>query len=280
MNGACSITLSNAHYARFPFTRFLQHQRSLHRTQISLYSAVPHVLLDHQNIEEAAHVKAALEEYGLRAETMIPSNYGYSLFADPGTEHYAISLAYYQNCVRAAKQIGVRVLCLRPQHGRMDRDRQAHLDGCIAMLKEILVTAEAYSMPIALGTAAPKDAAALHTLPKLCSVLREVEHPMLGALLDTHIMSQAGETVEQWMTALGDRVYHVFLSDGRTSGYCVWGKGIYPISNYWDTLLRFGYQHGTTCFVPDFSDNDNPEAVDRIHHNKILCSEGVSSCTN
>jgi protein FrlC len=75
----------------------------------------------------------------------------------------------------------------------------------------------------------------------LAQMLDEIAAPNLGAALDTVAMATAGDTVDGYFAALGGRIRHVHLIDGKPNGHLAWGDGVLPLGEYLRALGRNGY---------------------------------------
>ena len=166
-------------------------------------------------------------------------------------------------------------MCLRPQNGILSQDPGTRMANCIAMMNGILKVAEAEQMPIALGTALPSTAAALHTAEELQGLLRAVNSPALGVLLDTHVMSAMNESIPEWAQRFGKRLYHVFFCDGRAGGYRILGQGVYPMRRYYSQLLEAGYRGDATCFLSGIAYWSEPDKADQMTMQQIFPREGA-----
>jgi len=107
----------------------------------------------------------------------------------------------------------------------------------------------------------------------LAAMLDEIDADRLGAVLDTVTMAVAGEAVDDAFAALGDRIRHVHLIDGRPMGHLAWGDGELPLCDYLQALERHGYDGWMTFEL--FGDGsyalDPQAAVER-------CDAAVREC--
>jgi len=79
----------------------------------------------------------------------------------------------------------------------------------------------------------------------IAEVLKRVPHPMIGALWDSHHPYRMGETPQQVIALLGDRLLHVQVKDARRrdSGWdlVLLGEGEVPVAEAVKLLLQRGY---------------------------------------
>ena len=96
MESQIQTVLSNAHYVRYSFAYFLRSQEQLGLKRFSLYGSTPHLFIDHRDFSEVEALACLLAQKGFSISAFLPANYGYSLFAQQETEHFAVSLEYYK----------------------------------------------------------------------------------------------------------------------------------------------------------------------------------------
>lgn len=241
----------SAQYLHVPLDDFIGAQRTRESGQVDIFAAVPHMLIDRYGCAECAGCAEALHKAGLSAPVFSAKPYGYSLFLETYSDLGEASVLYYRNCLRAARVFGAKTFCLYPANGIWSERPERLLDNAVDALRHICAEAAASGIRVALGTALCGDAPALRTLTELQEVLKRVKNDCLGALMDTHVVYQAGETPRQWFDALGDRIFHVRLSDGRSDGYRVWGEGCYPLRETLSSLEAAGYDDLITLYCPN-----------------------------
>ena len=261
------VSLCNAHYLHYPLKRFLKSQENLGRKQIALYGKVPHLLIDHYGYGAAERLGVDLEDQGFCVEALIPAGYGYSLFAEPGTDYAIASEEYYKNCIKACRFLHTDLLCIQPFNGLLSQGSNVLMANAVFMLEKILETAGNEQVRIALGTSLSSDAAALHNAAELETVIRTLGHSSLGVFLDIHVVCMEGEKPEEWFETFQDKIYCVNLADGRYTGYRAWGEGVYPLKAYADLLREKDYRGTCICFLP--CNKDNPEETDMKNYQAI-----------
>jgi len=241
------------------------------RKRIGLYGSVPHLFIDHYGYSEAIEVGKELKTRGFQVDTLIPAGYGYSIFAEQGTEHFKMSGAYYCNCIRACKYIGTDLVCIRPQNGFLSQEPKELIGNATAMLEIILHIAQEENVRIALGTNLVNETSDLHKMEELHDLISAINNPYLGVLLDTHVISMAGETIEDWVTVFGEKIFCAHIADGRENGYRPWGRGVYPMEDYIRKLPAHESKARYVCFLP--GKQEAPEQTDKIHMQMILKAE-------
>lgn len=115
------------------------------------------------------------------------------------------------------------------------------LTGVAQILSRVAPAAERLGVAIALET---HDAFA--SAATVAEVLRRIPSPAVGALWDLHHPYRVGESPEQVMDLLGDRILHVHVKDARRrpDGWdlVLLGEGEVPVARSLEMLRRRGYE--------------------------------------
>jgi sugar phosphate isomerase/epimerase len=112
-----------------------------------------------------------------------------------------------------------------------------------ALLNEVAPNAERHGVAIVLET---HDS--LSSSRTVAEVLRHVPSRAVGALWDTHHPYRMGESPDQVIDALGDRILHFHVKDARRNDAArtgwdlvLLGEGEVPVKDSVTTLVRRGY---------------------------------------
>jgi sugar phosphate isomerase/epimerase len=121
-----------------------------------------------------------------------------------------------------------------------ERPLEQVYDGMAEALGRVLPDAERLGVAITLETHDAFSSAAT-----VAEVLRRVEHPNFGALWDTHHPYRMGESPEQVLDLLGDRILHFHVKDARRRGdgwdLVLLGEGEVPVRESLAAVLARGY---------------------------------------
>lgn len=77
-------------------------------------------------------------------------------------------------------------------------------------------------------------------------MLHDVGSPALGVVIDTVAMGVAGDTVNDYRGAFGDRIRHVHLVDGAPCGHLAGGDGTMDLAGILRDLSGLGYRGAMT----------------------------------
>mgnify|MGYP001395024430 CR=1 FL=1 len=256
-------------YLSLSFGDFVNMQLAQGCVAADIFASVPHMLVDRYDCTECTECAGLARRKGLRTPVFSVKPYGYSLFFEPYSELGEASIAYFRNCVRAARVFGSETLCIYPANGIRDEEPEQLQENAAVALRYICAEAASLGMRIALGTALETDAPALRTRMELKKLLLRVGSDTLGALLDTHVAYQAGETPGHWLADLGERVFHIRLADGRNNGYRAWGEGCYPLADTLADIATSGYKGLITLYYPNGRYSNDPDRADRANRRAV-----------
>jgi len=233
----------NLHYRLFPLESFFRSQQALGIKSVELWAGAPHFLLGCDGVQDCAGLKAQAESFGLRIPVFSPECVTYPFPLCSGNpEVRRMAHDYYANAIRAAARLGAGVVPLSCAGGLKDEDGEAVFRRAAEALRALAPLAGDQGVTLAVETLCPDASVTVNTLPQLLRLLDEVDSPSVQAALDVCAVRTAGETLEQWFDALGDRIVHIHFTDGRPGGRLVWGRGLHPLDDYLQTLDRRGYR--------------------------------------
>lgn len=261
------IVGSNGLYGRYTLPFCLETQKQLGYDSIVFYHFPSHLWLDYVRCSGLSEVKTALQRCGITVEMFCAGNYGYSLYAAEDDLRGKNSLQYYKRCIDTAKELDCKLVCLRPTGGLLDHNIADEYIQLRDNLKKICGHAAQQGVTICIQTVLADEGKQLHTMEELSRLLTDV--PDACAVLDTVPMSNAGETLTQWISTLGSRIRHICFQDGRWGGCRIWGQGVFPSDRYVTELLHSGYD-GTVSLIgrTDFY-CDDPRVADKANAERI-----------
>ncbi|GAA4193701.1 sugar phosphate isomerase/epimerase family protein [Microbispora amethystogenes] len=254
------ITGSNFSYQHLPFDRFLDDAAGLGREEVELWGVAPHFHVPWVSDAEARAVRRRAASRGLRVRCLTPEQVMYPVnIASPDTRLRAASIAMFRRAAELCAELGAELLLLTPGRGFEGEPVETGLRRSADALAEIAAYAAGFGVTCVLEPLQRVESNLLNDSRALARMLDEVGAPNLGAVLDTVGMAVAGEGVDDYFDALGDRVRHVHLIDGRPAGHLAWGDGELPLADYLTAFARRGYDghmtfelfgDGTYAFAP------------------------------
>lgn len=236
------VTGSNFAYQHLPFDRFLDDAAELGREHLELWGIAPHLHVPQIGDAEARAIRRRAESRGLAVRCLTPEQVMYPVnLASPVTWLRARSVALFRRAAELCAELGAGLLLLTPGRGFEDEPVEAARRRSVDAVGEITAYAATLGVTCVLEALQRVESNLVNDSRALAAMIDEVGAPNLGAVLDTVAMAVAGESVDDYFDALGDRVRHVHLIDGRPAGHLAWGDGSLPLASYVESLGRRGY---------------------------------------
>lgn len=257
------LSAMGIHYLYYPLDYMLDAQAKAGFQTIELVGMAPHFLMDHTGFQDTAPIRKMAEEKGLAIGCFTPECAVYQyLMCSPEPGFHERSMEYFKRGLEAAEQFGATKLLTNCIGGVWDEEYDRVYERAVKSLSLLAPTAADYGITIAVETVRPEESKCIITLPELKQLLQDVSHPNIKAGLDTIAMGVAGETPEEWFSALGDDIVHTHFVDGRPYGHLVWGDGLFPLESYLDVLNKYHYEGLISQEITDFRYFEDPAAAD------------------
>ena len=257
------LSAMGIHYLYYPLDYMLDAQAAAGYRTIELVGQAPHFLLDHTGFQPPLPVRRMAEERGLTIGCFTPECAVYPyLMCAPDPDYHRRSMEYFKRGLEAAEQLGAKMLLTNCIGGLRDEEYDRIYDRAVKSLSELAPVAADHGVTIAVETVRPEESPCIITLPELQRLLRDVDHPHVKAGLDTIAMGVAGESPEEWFSALGSNIVHTHFVDGRPYGHLVWGDGLFPLGRYLGVLEANGYTGLISQEITDFRYFEDPASAD------------------
>ena len=233
----------NTHYFYYPLSLFLQQETISNRNSIVFWASVPHIWVDQYGVEPEMSCFRQITDAGISVDAIVARPYNYTLFMKEGSALARHSMAYYKNMIDLAGSWKVRLLCLELWGALRDMDRDDAIQNCSNALKELCQYAKQLGVSLAVGNVSHQNSALMNSLEEVQCLLQGVNCDNLKAVLNYGVSWLAGERLEDWMKAFGDRLALIYLSGARNggSGYPL-SQGCCPIQKILETLSKKNFR--------------------------------------
>lgn len=236
------ISGSNFSYQHRSLAECFDDLAALGRTGVELWGIAPQLHVPWLSDAEARAVRREAAARGLEIVCFTPEQVMYPVnIASPDTRLRAESVAMFRRAAELAAEFGAGRLFLTPGRGFEGEPVEAAWRRSIDALGEIAGYAERLGLECLLEPLQRVESNLVNTAADAARALADVGASNLGVALDTVAMAVAGDDVEGYFDALGDRVRHVHLIDGAPAGHLVWGEGELPLGTILAALERHGY---------------------------------------
>lgn len=241
------VAAMNQHYRSWSFPYFLQHQQKLGIESLELWLGPPHFYLDRLRYEDCRRVRKMVGEYGITIASVTSSSFAWQFqYASPDRETYKKGKDYFKNGIKAAAELGARIMTVNSGWGYEQEAEKDQLARTIETLGELSETAGEQGIVLALESLTSLESHIGDTLEKVKKIWETIDHKNLEIMVDTVAMGYQNETLEDWFHAFGEHLIHLHFidmeQDARTDDHLVWGDGGFDLDRMIETLKHYSYQ--------------------------------------
>ncbi len=238
---ASQLLVSNSLHHRIHIADYLEFQKKHGMYKMDFFSHAPHLWLDHVQQPDTSELTRLLRQYNIEIEVLTPLSYKYSISSVKNTKQSEATYEYYCNCIKTADILGCRIVVVTIEGGCFDIDFSDQWRWAVEQLRLLCIEAEKQSIILALLPSYGKLSPIMTSLPEVVQMIEDVGSNSLNTVLDTQRISMTGESITQWVEALGNRIVLVRLADGNYNGARIWGEGSLPCRRYLEEIEDWGY---------------------------------------
>ncbi len=239
---ARQITGSNFAYQHLPFETFLDDMAALGRQKLELWGVAPHLHIPRLSNADARRIRGSVAARGLQTHCLTPEQVMYPVnVASPVAWLRNESIAMFRRAAELCAELGAQLLLVTPGRGYENEPVQAAWRRSVDAIGDIAGYAATLGVMCVLEPLQRVESNLVNDYRTLAAMTDEIGAANLGAVLDTVAMAVAGESVDDAFDALGARIRHVHLIDGRPAGHLAWGDGELPLAGYLAALDRRQY---------------------------------------
>jgi len=238
-----SICGMNFHYFRHSLDRFLDDAEALGLPQVEIWGAAPHFYLADRTLADARALGATIRERGMAVACFTPEQCVYPInLGSPQAALRDRSIRYFLESLEMSVEMGSPAVLVTPGSGFADQPSDGAFVRCAEALSLIADRAQRLGQTLFLEALPPAWSNIAATAKELRAVLDAVDSKVIHGMLDTAGALGTGETVADYIAALGDRLAHVHLIDSEPSGsHLAWGDGILSAQECISALDAAGY---------------------------------------
>jgi len=233
----------NFHYFRHNLDTFLDDAEALELPLVEIWGAAPHFYLGDRTLEDARALGADVRTRGMQIASFTPEQCVYPInLGSPQAALRDRSIRYFLESLEMSVEMGSPAVLVTPGSGFADEPSQDAVARCTEALSLIADRAERLGQKLYLEALPPAWSNIAATAGELRSLLDAVNSPVLFGMLDTAGALGTGETVRDYIEALGDRLAHVHMIDSEPSGsHLAWGDGVLSAEECVAALNAAGY---------------------------------------
>lgn len=254
----------NIHYLFYSLDYFLDAQVECGIKTIELWGGAPHFYLNTMEYQNCKEVKKKIQSRGLEVKVLTPENctYQYQVAAQT-PELFEKSFQYFCNGLRAANELGCKIMQINSGWGYWNEDREEAWKRSREMLSKLADEAYKLDICLAMESLRPQESQLVVTLEDAKRMFDEVNHPNLKILIDTTAMSVSGETIDDWFAVFGKEIIHMHFIDSNPYGHLAWGLGNRDLKAYLEAINRHGYKGCLGQELTEFDYFHDPLSIDK-----------------
>ena len=258
------IAAMNIIHSYYPLEEFLSSVQSSGYELVELWTGPMHFRLDASGHDPIDDVAAALRRHDLALAAVCPeqNNPKPHNIAARGSDAQTRTYGYFANAIAVAEALGASKVVVTPGWAFLDEPRQVAWGRAVRMLASLSVIAEHSGVRLVLEALQLHESKVANTAEDLARMIDEVASPALAACLDIGAMERAGDTIDSYFAALGNRVAHCHLVDCGDVTHLAWGDGHRNMRADLDALVAHGYDG--VCSVETYNERylADPARVD------------------
>ena len=239
---------ANEHYRFYTFDTFLERQKALGFKRIYLFGGTPHVWIDAYQKDNGHEMRRRIEEKGLqcRSRTIETTSQRYAL---PRIgENDGKSLRYYELCYAYAVELGVPYVVTAANGFCLDEPESVRNMRLLEMLREQKRQAEAMGVRLVVSAKTGDATNPVQTLSDVRRIIDALGTDAPDFACETAGFYRTGETLEQWIDALGSKLVQVNLTNTLfDGGRHAWGDGYMNLDDFVSVLDRKKYKGEINC---------------------------------
>lgn len=260
----------NIHYLHYPLDYFLDSMNRMQIKNIELWGGSPHYYIEDLTISETKSIKKKIESRNLKLICFTPEQCIYPVNI-AAKEPYIRerSIRYFIKSIEAASELNSPMMLVTSGWGYLSESKEEAWKRSRDSLERILHKAELLGISLSLEPLRTDESNLVNNLSSLKKMLTEIHSPVLKGMIDTIPMALAGESIEDYFSALGKDLVHIHFIDGKPRGHLAWGDGILPLGKYVESLNSNNYEGYLTLEITDSGYLSDPENAVRKSIEKL-----------
>lgn len=224
------------------FETFLEDMTRLGRRHIEMWAIAPHLHIPTASAQDVKKLKKQLHEREMSLYCLTPEQIMYPVnLASEIPWIRESSIEMFSKAADIASDLEGEILFLTPGRGFEDSDPAEAWKRSTEATRRVVEHAATKGIRCVVECLQRSESNLVHNLEALARFASDVDHENLTIALDTPAMAAAGDSIEDYVSAFGNRLTHVHLVDGTPAGHLAWGDGRLPLTNYLQVLNSINY---------------------------------------
>lgn len=243
------LGLFTSGYQRNPLEHCFQDAKRFGYDFIELWGARPHAYAPDLMAGEITEIKRLIEKYEIPALGYTPEHNAYPYNFMIGSElQRQDAIRYLKLCLDTAKELGAEYMLISPGHAGYQATYEEIWRRMEKSVRELGKHAEDVGVKLVVETLTPYESNAFCSANDAAELFRRVDSPYVVGMCDLVPPFVQFESIMDYMTKLGDKMYHLHMIDGQqgTDSHIMPGEGSIPLRELILELKEAGYQGTAT----------------------------------
>lgn len=269
----------NITYRHFPFQHFLDRVTQLEIDHIELWAGEPHLYVYRSVLGNLRHIRQELKSRNIKVVCYTPEQcvYPYNIAASD-QDLRKKSVDYFIENLYAALELGTDMMLMTSGIGDFAVSQEESWKYASDSIHKVCEVAQREGMTIALEPLTRFESNLIIDSKGVKRMLEEIQSPSLKGMIDTVAMQLAGETLEDYFSALPEMChFHLIDGDGKSDAHLALDDGVLNWREYLEGLQQYNYEGACTLEIMGFHYYQNPqealmESIRKIRNLEVLSS--------
>ncbi|WHY00703.1 TIM barrel protein [Neobacillus sp. DY30] len=251
----------NITFKHFPFHYFLDSMERLGINSIELWAGEPHLYVYRNILGNIRNIKKEIQKRNINIVCYTPEQCIYPYNIAAADSHWRNkSIDYFVENLYAALELDTKMMLITSGIGDFslsDEESWKYASDSIYNLSKV---AEREGLTLALEPLTKYESNLITDLNGLKRMIDEIQSPALKGMIDTVAMQLAGETPDDYFSALSEVChFHLIDGDGQSDAHLGLDDGVLMWKEYLRSLQKHGYEGTCTLEIMGSNYYQNPQ---------------------
>ena len=243
------IGLFTSGYQRNPLEHCFQDAKRMEYDYIELWGARPHAYAPDLKSGEIKEVRRLIEKYEIPVLGYTPEHNAYPYNFMIGSElQRRDAIDSLKLCLDLAGELEAEYMLISPGHAGYQATYKEIWNRMTKAVRELGEHAEKVRVKLVVEPLTPYESNSFCSANDAVELLRRVDSPYVVSMCDLVPPFVQFESIMEYLTKLGDKMYHFHIIDGQqgTDSHIMPGEGNIPLRELFVELRDAGYKGNAT----------------------------------
>jgi len=185
---------------------------------VDIWGGRPHVYRQDFSVDELRQLRQLIADHGLSVSSFMPAFYRYPhSLSNPNPKVRQDSIEYMRQCIDNAATLGAGIVLVVPDHSLFGQTRSDSLQRMIESIDVVAQYASQYELKLGIEILYYDETDLVNTADDALTIIRQLGHDNLGAVLDTGTLNLSKESITDIFTTLGSLMLQIHVNDNAGS---------------------------------------------------------------